>query len=128
VTAIALQCAIIVVLVGPVLLVRGGPVLPQTPAVVGAVLFLAVFPSVLAYLLWNRALADLPAGGVGVFLNLITVFVGLFTLLAGSPVSASQFIGGAVVILGVALTNARALRRAPRRRPRAPCPEPDRTE
>lgn len=115
VTAIAVQSGITVAVVAPFTVVSGGPVLPTTPDVVGAVLFLAVFPSVLAYLLWNRALADLPAGGAGVFLNLITVFVGAFTILAGEPYSAAQIIGGLIVIAGVVLTNASTGRRPPPR-------------
>lgn len=114
VTAVATQAAITVVVLAPISLATGGPEVPRAPAVVWSVLFLAVFPSVLAYLLWNRALAVLPAGGVGVFLNLVTVFVALFTILSGLPYSSAQLVGGVVVIVGVVVTNARWLRRAPR--------------
>lgn len=113
VTAIAVQSGITVAIVAPCTLVTGGPVVPDTSDGVWSVLFLALFPSVLAYLFWNRALADLPAGGVGVFLNLVTVFVGAFTVLAGEPYSVTQVVGGLVVIAGVLLTNAGALRRSP---------------
>lgn len=113
VTAVAVQAAITVVVLAPVSLATGGPSLPMTPQAVGAVLFIAVFPSVLAYLLWSRALTDLPAGSAGVFLNLITVFVAAFTLLAGQPYSLAQLVGGLIVIVGVVVTNVPVLRRAP---------------
>ncbi|USQ79467.1 DMT family transporter [Ornithinimicrobium faecis] len=111
VTAVAVQAAITVVVVAPVSLATGGPSLPMTPQAAGAVLFIAVFPSVLAYLLWSRALSDLPAGSAGVFLNLITVFVAAFTLLAGQPYSLAQLVGGLIVIVGVIVTNVPVLRR-----------------
>lgn len=113
VTAVAVQAAITVVVLAPVSVATGGPSLPMTPAAVGSVLFIAVFPSVLAYLLWSRALTDLPAGSAGVFLNLITVFVAAFTLLTGQPYSLAQLVGGLIVIVGVVVTNLPSLRRPP---------------
>lgn len=109
ITSTALQAVIVLIALTPVSLAIGGPALPATPAVWGALVFIGVFPSVLSYLLWNRALTVLPAGGAGVFLNLITVFTAAFTILAGHPYTAAQIIGGGVVIGGVVLTNARAL-------------------
>ncbi|WP_114907251.1 DMT family transporter [Ornithinimicrobium murale] len=105
VTALAVQAAITVVVLLPFSLAAGGPSLSLTPQALGAVLFIAVFPSVLAYLLWSRALVDLPAGSAGVFLNLVTVFVAAFTILVGQPYSAAQLIGGLVVIGGVVATS-----------------------
>lgn len=111
VTAVALQAAITVVVLAPVSLLRGGPHLPATPSALGAVLFIAVFPSVLAYLLWDQGLRVLPAGSAGVFLNLITVFIAAFTIAVGEPYSIAQLIGGVIVILGVVATNWPARRR-----------------
>jgi drug/metabolite transporter (DMT)-like permease len=105
VTSVALQAAITVVVLAPLSLLAGGPDLPGTPQALGAVLFIAIFPSVLAYLLWNRALTVLPAGSAGVFLNLITVFVAAFTILVAEPYSVPQLIGGLIVIVGVVATN-----------------------
>ncbi|HEY1158632.1 MAG TPA: EamA family transporter, partial [Arthrobacter sp.] len=65
-------------------------------------------------LLWNRALTVLPAAGAGVFLNLITVFTAILTVLAGQVPTAAQLVGGAVVIAGVVVTNAPAFRRQKR--------------
>lgn len=112
VTALAVQAAITVLVLAPISLATGGPRLPLTAQSVGAVLFIAVFPSVLAYLLWSRALVDLPAGSAGVFLNLVTVFVAAFTILAGQPHSAVQLVGGLTVIVGVVATSLPSRRRA----------------
>jgi len=51
-----------------------------------------------------------------VFLNLITVFTAVLTMLAGSAHTAAQFVGGAIVVGGVVLTNAPAFRRQQRGR------------
>ncbi|SDL18185.1 Threonine/homoserine efflux transporter RhtA [Glycomyces sambucus] len=117
VTSTAVQAAVAVVVLVPFSLAAGGPALPASGAALGSLLFIAVFPSVLSYLLWNHALTAIPPGRAGVFLNLITVFTAVFTILAGQPWTAAQVAGGAIVIGGVVLTNAGAFRRAtPERR------------
>ncbi|RJT74410.1 DMT family transporter [Arthrobacter cheniae] len=110
ITATAVQAVIAVTLLAPLSFATGGPTLPGTGSGVTSLLFIAVFPSVLSYLLWNRALTVLPAGGAGVFLNLITMFTAILTVLTGQSLSAAQLIGGAVVIIGVIITNAPAFR------------------
>ncbi|MGB4778152.1 DMT family transporter [Microbacterium sp.] len=109
ITATAVQAAVVIVVLTPVSLATGGPTLPGTPQALWALVFIGIFPSVLSYLLWNRALTVLPASGAGVFLNLITVFTAAFTILAGHPYTPAQLIGGVIVIGGVVLTNARTL-------------------
>ena len=116
ITATAVQAAVAVALLAPVHVARGGLALPATDGGLASLLFIAFFPSVLSYVLWNRALTVLPAGGAGVFLNLITVFTAVLTMLAGSVHTAAQFVGGAIVVVGVVLTNAPAFRRQQRGR------------
>ncbi|MFC8521242.1 DMT family transporter [Pseudarthrobacter sp. NPDC057230] len=111
ITATAVQAAGAVALLAPVRFLTGGLALPATGSALASLLFIAVFPSVLSYLLWNRALTVLPAGGAGVFLNLITVFTAVLTILAGHVHTAAQLVGGAIVIGGVVITNAPAFRR-----------------
>lgn len=109
----AAQAGLAVAVLLPVTLLAGGITLPSTAGGLGALLFIAVFPSVLSYVLWNRALTVVPPARAGVFLNLITVFTALFTILAGHPFTLPQILGGVVVIAGVALANERAFRRQP---------------
>ncbi|MFB2579962.1 DMT family transporter [Herbiconiux sp. P15] len=120
ITSTAVQAVFTIAVLVPVSLVLGGPTLPTTPGVWAALVFIGVFPSVLSYLLWNRALTEIPPARAGVFLNLITVFTAAFTILAGHPFTPAQLIGGLVVIAGVALANERAFR-TPRPAP-APAP------
>jgi len=111
ITATAVQAAVAVALLAPVRFATGGLALPGTGSALASLLFIAIFPSVLSYVLWNRALTVLPAAGAGVFLNLITVFTAVLTILAGQVHTAAQFVGGAIVVGGVIVTNARAFRR-----------------
>ena len=109
VTATAVQAAVAVAVLAPVRLATGGLALPATSSGLASLLFIAIVPSVLSYLLWNRALAVLPAGGAGVFLNLITVFTAVLTVVAGQVPTTAQLVGGAIVIGGVVATNAPAI-------------------
>ncbi len=113
ISSTAAQSVLAALLLAPVVLLTGGPRMPATPEIWWALGFIVLFPSVLSYLLWNRALTVIPPARAGVFLNLITVFTAVLTLLAGHPFTASQVIGGAVVLGGVALANAKAFRRTP---------------
>ena len=108
ITSTALQALLTVLLLAPPSLAAGGPALPGTAPVAWALVFIAVCPSVLSYLLWNRALRVVPPGRAGVFLNLITVFTALLALAGGQRLQAAQVAGGVVVLAGVALAGARA--------------------
>ncbi len=121
ITATAVQAVIAVVVLTPVSLATGGPALPGSPSVWGALAFIVVFPSVLSYLLWNRALGVIPPARAGVFLNLITVFTAVLTLLLGQPFTLAQVVGGVIVLGGVALANLQAFR-PPKPPPPAPAP------
>ncbi|WP_258067805.1 DMT family transporter [Pseudoclavibacter sp. RFBB5] len=118
ITSTSIQAVITVLLVAPVTFATGGPQLPVSADAATSLVLIAVFPSVLSYLLWNRALAVIPAARAGVFLNLITVFTVAFTLLAGQPFTVGQLVGGGVVIVGVVVANAEAFRRPGEPHPR----------
>ncbi|WP_368498466.1 DMT family transporter [Herbiconiux sp. A18JL235] len=109
----AAQAVIATLVLAPVSFLTGGPALPQSTTVWGALAFIVVFPSVLSYLLWNRALDVIPPARAGVFLNLITVFTAVLTLLLGHPFSLAQIVGGLIVVGGIALANAAAFRPRP---------------
>ena len=68
----------------------------------GAVLFLAVFCTGLAYIFWYDALQVLPSAQAGAFLYiepLVTAIIASFTL--DEPLLAATLIGGAIILLGV---------------------------
>lgn len=110
ITSTAAQALILVTLLTPVASVQG----LQLPAAAdgwASLLFIAVFPSLLSYVLWNRALQTIEPAKAGVFLNLITVFTALATVILGRALTPAQIVGGVVVVGGVALANEQAFRR-----------------
>jgi drug/metabolite transporter (DMT)-like permease len=81
-----------------------------SPASLGAVLFLGVVCSGLAYLLWMRAVAEIGPARTGVYLY-VEPFVTLAVAAAvlDEPVLANALAGGVAVLVGVALVH-RAVR------------------
>jgi drug/metabolite transporter (DMT)-like permease len=110
ITSTAMQALVLVIGLTPVAAVQGID-LPQSASSLWSVAFIAVFPSLLSYVLWNRALQTIEPAKAGVFLNLITVFAAVLTLLMGQPLALAQVIGGTIVIAGVALANKQAFTR-----------------
>lgn len=53
---------------------RSGAVMQVTPGIVAGILYLGLFPSVLAYIFWNRAVAAVGATQAGLFIYLMPVF------------------------------------------------------
>ena len=45
-----------------------------TPATIGAMLYVGVFPSFVAYVFWNRAVAEVGSNVAGIFMHLMPVF------------------------------------------------------
>lgn len=115
ITATAVQVAIAVVLMAPLLLVRLATGAVHVPADTGslwALVYVGLLPSVASYVLWNHALRTVPPALAGVFLNMITVFAVAITVALGRSVTAAELIGGLVVIAGVLLTSSESVRRA----------------
>lgn len=105
-TSTALQVLLTVLLLTP-FAVAFGVHLPATSDASWALAYIALFPSVGSYLLWNIALKTTAPSTAGNFLNLITVFTALISLLLGQQMTLVQVIGGAVVLTGVLLTSRR---------------------
>ncbi|MBT2532037.1 DMT family transporter [Arthrobacter sp. ISL-48] len=106
ITATAVQVAMAVVVLGPVA-VASGVRFPATAAEGWSLAYIALFPSVGAYLLWNLALKTTTAANAGNYLNLIAVFTAVVTLLLGKSITVPQILGGILVITGVLLTGFR---------------------
>ena len=105
VAATAVQAVIAVAVLTP-FAAAGHVALPPTREAAASLLYIAVFPSVISYLLWNSALATIPPGKAGLFLNLITVFTAAASVLMGKPVTLPQVAGGLLVLAGVLLAGA----------------------
>jgi drug/metabolite transporter (DMT)-like permease len=77
------------------------------PLTLFAVVYLALFCSVLAFFLWNYGISRLEASKAAVFTNLAPVFTVLGAyLFLGERIQLGQIIGGALVIGGVSLASA----------------------
>lgn len=109
ITSTAAQAAVTLLATTPFVIVNGWHG-PQTAVGAWSLVFIAVFPSVLSYLLWNRALEVMEPGRAGVYLNLITVFTAAAAVLSGQGqgLEPSAVVGGVLVIGGVALTSQRS--------------------
>jgi len=66
-----------------------------------AIVVMALFGSVLAYLWWNQGIARLGASRVSIFLNLVPMFVVLMAMAMGQLPTAPQIVGALLVITGV---------------------------
>ena len=83
-----------------------GTVIPVTPGVVGAVLYLGVLSTAAAWFLWYRGVVNVPAGTVAVFFFVQPVVGGaLGALLLGESLGPAFVAGGAVMALGVYLVS-----------------------
>ena len=80
-----------------------GPAPLALPGLTGgaALLAMAVFGSVLAYLFWSTAISQLGAGRTALFLNLVPVFATIIASLGGDFPGQNQLAGGVLVIAAV---------------------------
>ncbi|MDO7786579.1 DMT family transporter [Desulforamulus aquiferis] len=69
------------------------------------ILYIGIFPSVGSFIFWNISIRQIGASRAGIYLNLITVFTAIFSLLLGKPISSVQILGGVLVFVGVYLSN-----------------------
>ena len=77
-----------------------------TPATLGAMLYLGVFPSFVGYVFWNKAVAEVGANVAGIFVHLMPVFVSLLAwLFLGERIHFFHVAGIALILAGIALTS-----------------------
>ena len=96
-----------VIVLFPLSILEQGGALPQltwTPAMVITVVYMAVCPSILSYLFWNRGVAELGAPRAGLFIHLIPLFgLLLSALFLGENVQAFHLLGITLIFLGIYL-------------------------
>lgn len=107
ITSTALQVLFSVVLLVPFVILFGLH-LPSTPAGAWSLIYIAVFPSLIAYVLWNWALSVVGPSQAAVYLNLLPMLTAAASVLMGVSLTWGQIVGGVLVIAGVVLTNERA--------------------
>ncbi len=101
----------IVLLMLPLYLVElaSGRVAVWNAATGAGMVYFAVFPSILAYLFWNRGVRQVGANRAGLFLYLIPVFgIVLAILFLGERLHLFHLIGAALIFTGIAISTAGA--------------------
>ena len=92
----------------PVAVLSGAGLPAPTPFVIGAVLYIAVFASLIAFSLWAYGVAVIGPERAGQYVHLMPVFGAvLSTLLLGEAVVAAQLGGAAFVFAGLVLVQRR---------------------
>jgi drug/metabolite transporter (DMT)-like permease len=82
-------------------LAAGGRVEPSAPFILG-VLFLAAFPSILCYLMWNKAVAIIGPAKAGAYLHLIPILgAAMAMLFLGERLHLYHAVGLALILGGV---------------------------
>lgn len=83
-----------------------GPALALDAVNLAAIGYVALFPSVLAYLFWNRAIAAIGASRTGHFMHLTPAFGTLLAvLLLGEQVHGFHLLGGLLIAAGILLAS-----------------------
>jgi drug/metabolite transporter (DMT)-like permease len=76
-----------------------------TAATVAAMLYLGVFPSLVGYVFWNRAVAEVGPAVSGVFMHLMPPFGGILAwIFLDERIYLYHFAGIALILAGIALT------------------------
>ncbi len=90
------------------LALSGGAALPTSPPALLGIGYVAVFASVVAYLCWNRGVAEIGPNRAGAYLHLMPLFsAGLGIALLGERVMAYHLIGAGLILGGVVLASQR---------------------
>ncbi len=81
---------------------------------ISALVYFAVFPSVLAYIFWGKAVAALGPGRTGIFMHLMPVFSTILAVaFLGEALRAYHFFGMALIFSGITLVTGRPRRSPP---------------
>ncbi|ORE93052.1 hypothetical protein ATO13_14760 [Stappia sp. 22II-S9-Z10] len=80
-----------------------GATIRVTPGVVGATLYVSVFAAVIAYLFFNKAVAQIGANRASPFFHLIPVFASLMAVVVlGERIELYHVVGWSIIIAGIA--------------------------
>ena len=83
----------------------GGGVRVGTPVVLG-ILYLGIFPALINYLMWNRAVGEIGAARAGPYLYLVPVFgTAMAVLFLGERLQLYHFVGVALIFAGIWLAS-----------------------
>jgi drug/metabolite transporter (DMT)-like permease len=84
----------------------GSATMTLTLQVILSILYVSLFPSIVAYFCWNRGVEVIGANRTGLFINLIPVFASILAILfLGETLQAFHIIGMALILGGMILFN-----------------------
>jgi len=84
----------------------GSAAMTLTLPVILSILYVALFPSIVAYFCWNRGVEVLGANRTGLFINLIPVFASILAILfLGETLQAFHIVGMTLIFSGMILFN-----------------------
>ncbi|WP_141432120.1 DMT family transporter [Bacillus sp. 03113] len=101
-TAVSALFSVLMLL--PFILTFGVHLPPSRESALG-LLYIAIFPSVFSFIFWNASVREIGPSRAGIFLNLITVFTAILSVLLGNSITFTQILGGILVFLGVYFTS-----------------------
>lgn len=116
ITATAISVLFSVLILLPFVIMQPVNLLELSPRAISGIVYMWLFPSVCSFIFWNAAVRNLGANQSAIYLNLLTVFTAMLSVLLGNPLTFSQLFGGALVIVGVILTT-RVTKLAPHHKP-----------
>ncbi|WP_134701892.1 DMT family transporter [Ammoniphilus sp. YIM 78166] len=105
ITATAVTVALGLLIMVPFAWSNWNPMIGLSTSTIWGIVYMGFFPTVGSFLLWNMAVRDIGPSRSGIFLNLITVFTAIFSILLGEEISLVQVAGGVSVFIGVYLTS-----------------------
>lgn len=100
----AFACLAGSVLLSPLAFRETGAGWLDSPVFWACILYMAVFPSGIAYVWWNDGVREIGPARASVFINLVPVFVMILSVFSGTLPQTGQVLGGALVLVGVYLT------------------------
>lgn len=84
---------------------QGG--VPVTGGTLAAILYLALFPSIAAYIIWNRAIAALGPGRLGMFMHLMPIYGAVLAFVfLGEELGPYHAVAFVLVVAGIGLVTA----------------------
>ncbi|MFD2615971.1 DMT family transporter [Terrilactibacillus laevilacticus] len=104
ITSTAITALMAVIILFPFILSQGYDFHLSKQAISG-IIYIGLFPSVGSFIFWNASVRHIGASKAGIYLNLITVFTAIISILLGKGITLAQIIGGLLVFLGVYLSN-----------------------
>jgi drug/metabolite transporter (DMT)-like permease len=92
-----------------------------SPGTLAAIIYVGIFPSVIATIFWNGAVAKVGAGTAGIFTNLIPVFaIILAVVLLSESISPFQLVGMGLIFIAIWLVSERPVSSEPIRQDSIP--------